>query len=262
MNKILKTDINVFKKNITPGERTQQIISDADIRSNYLPKTVTIEDIDFEIDRQFKEDNFALILQDEVPDRQLVPSIFLSNERWGEFSKTWKLVDQDKNISPPYITIKKVPNFKQGTYSGEKFNIPNKRSFTYITVPYFENGGFGYEVYSIPQPTAIDLTYEIRLFTKFTEDVNAFVQMFMKNFNSLQYYIKVNGQFFRVTMEETFDNEDSVEIEKDKYHVSIQTISVKGYLQDEKDFKMVKSYNRVGLNIKTDDGTSLGQINT
>ncbi len=259
-NKKFKSDIEVFNKHTSPQQREEQIISDADIKSNYLPKSISIEDIDIEIDRQFKEDKFMLILEDEPDDRQLVPSIFLTNERWGEFSKTWQLMDQDKNIAPPFITINKIPNYSQGSYAGVKWNIPNGK-FPYIKVPYYEHGGFGYEVYSVPQPTAIDLTYEIRFFTRYAIDVNEFVELFAINFNSLQYYIKVNGQYFRVIMEESFSDESTVEtIDQDKYYVSVQTIRVMGYILKEKDFKVVKSYNRTGITTKSaDDGSLLNK---
>lgn len=244
-----KNNTPVFDKLNTPNQNVENIISNSDLKSNYLPKTIKIEDIDQGVNDLFQDNNdFQLVLDDEVNNRETVPAFFMSNERWAEFNKTWIIIDQDKNVSFPIVTIFRKPEMKKGTYAGEKYSIPNRPVFTYLKVPTYEDGFYGYDMYQIPQPVAIDITYEVRLFTKYTQDVNKFVEMFLTNFNSLQYYINVNGHYFRIIMEETFGDEGTMEeIEGDRYHVPLQTFTVKGYIQDEKHFKLVKSYSRLGI---------------
>jgi hypothetical protein len=43
-----------------------------------------------------------------------VPVIFLTIQRWVEFSKTWQFSDKYKNISLPFITIIRKPDIQQG----------------------------------------------------------------------------------------------------------------------------------------------------
>lgn len=241
-----KTDTEVINKLNSPSEQSDKYLGEQFDKSLYLPKTVNIEDIDISVFEMFENEDFSIYVEDEELGDLKVPVFYLTNERWGDFSKTWVLSDQDKNIVPPFITITRLRNPKKGTYAGTKYNIPNKRSFTYVNVPTFENGRYGYDIYSVPQPVAIDLQYEINLYTRYTVDVNQFLTCFTKNFSSLQYYIKVNGHFFRLTMEESFGDESTVDsVDGNRYYNPKQTITVYGYLLDEKDFKIIKSYNAI-----------------
>lgn len=241
-----KTDTKVIEKLNSPFEQTEQHLNDQFDKSLYLPKTVTISDIDNALFSIFNDGDFNIVVEDEELGNLKVPVFYLTNERWGDFSKTWVLADQDKNIVPPFITITRLRNPKQGTYAGVKFNIPNRRMFTYVNVPTFENGKYGYDIYSVPQPTAIDLQYEINLYTRYTVDVNKFIEVFLKNFNSLQYYINVNSHNFRCICEESFSDESTVDsLDGNRYYNPKQTITVLGYLLDENDYKVIKSYKDV-----------------
>lgn len=241
-----KTDTEVIKKLTSPSEQEENYLNDQFDKSFYLPKTIDIADIDNSVFEMFDKGDFAIYVEDEELGTQKVPAFYLTNERWGDFSKTWVLSDQDKNIVPPFITITRLRNPKQGTYAGSKFNIPNRRTFTYVNVPTFENGRYGYDIYSVPQPVAIDLQYEINLYTRYTVDVNEFIKCFTKNFSSLQYYVTINGHYIRIIMEESFSDESTVDsIDGNRYYNPKQTITVKGYLLDEKDFKVIKSYNSI-----------------
>ncbi len=260
MSKKHKTNIDVFNKLKTPQQRTEELIQETDPKTVYLPKSIRIEDIDTQFFDTFENGKFILYLEDEISsERQKVPAFFMSNERWAEFSKTWKFSNQDKNVIPPYITVRRG-EIKKGTYAGTKNTIPNRRTFTYVTVPYYENGRNGYEIYSIPQPTAIDITYEIKLFSRYMGDVNAYIELFLKNFSDLQFYIKVNEHFMRCEREDVFGSEGTLEnIDGDRYHVSTQTIRVMGYLQDANDFQMVKSFNRIKTITKDDQNNTLNE---
>lgn len=243
MAKKLKNDTKVYKEK-EGRERVEEIMQNSDQKSLYLPKSISIKDID---DHFFQMiDNGVLKLSlDGYKDRTDVPTIFMTNERWGEFSKTWKYVDIDKNLPPPYITVRRE-TIEPGTYIGVKYNIPNNKTFSYIKVPTFKDRIQGYDIYKIPQPTAIDITYDVRLFTKYLVDVNDFYSLYLKNYASRQLYLNVNGHYFTTLLDDNFDNEDSVEdIDGDKYLVKIFNITVKGYLIDERDFIKIEAINRI-----------------
>jgi hypothetical protein len=55
-------------------------------------------------------------------DGKAVPTFYLDNDRWGEFSKTWKFMDNDKNVPTPYITVRRIDK-QAGTRLGTKYRI-------------------------------------------------------------------------------------------------------------------------------------------
>jgi hypothetical protein len=66
-------------------------------------------------------------------DGEVVPVIFLTIQRWTEFSKTWQFSDKYKNIELPFITVVRKPDIQQGQNQAGLWNIPGNRSYTYST---------------------------------------------------------------------------------------------------------------------------------
>lgn len=251
MNKKFKSNTKIIPKLSNQKDRVEEILANSDTNSTNLPKKVEIEDMDNAVFSMLEEGKFKMVI-----DGKDVPVIYLTNERWGEFEKTWKLADQDKNLVPPYITVRQISRGR-GTYVGDKYNIPNKKMFTYMKVAKFENDKYGYDIYQIPQPSAIDLGYEIRLFSRYIQDVNEFVETFVDNYSALQFYVNVNGHYFRTEMNEEIEQENTVDnIDGDRYYNPIATIKLKGYLQKEKDFKVIQSYQRTVTNTRVGDDTN------
>ena len=232
-----KNNINVYKKK--EGKyRVEELMGMSDYKSTYLPKKISIEDIDGSIYDLINDGALKLTI-----DGNEVPVIFMTNERWGEFSKTWKYLDDDKNVLPPFITLK-VMDIQRGTYLEERYTIPQKKRFTYLKVPTFEDGAYGFDIYKIPQPTAIDITYEVRLLTRYKEDVNTFIEMYFNRYTDGQYYININGHYINTSMVDTSpDNKEDVDGEK--FYMQIVNLKVKGYLQNPEDFEVTKSINRI-----------------
>ena len=119
--------------NITPhkqglGQR-QSILDDIANKGTYLPKGILHEDMDGELVNYIDTD-IDLSLAGEK-----VPVIFLTTQRWAEFSKTWQYTDIDKNIKLPFITVVRKPDAQQGTNYAGTFNIPGRPTFTYMKVP-------------------------------------------------------------------------------------------------------------------------------
>lgn len=256
LKKKFKNNTPVFERLRSPFQVSNDILANTDLNTTNLPQSISIEDIDTGVFNEFINDGpFVLTVEDEVDNREVIPAFFLSNQRWAEFSKTWTLLDQDKNVSMPFITITRKPDLKRGTYVNGRSTIPNRAAFTYCKVPFYENGRYGYDVYKIPQPIAVDISYEVRLYTTMMADVNIFIEKFLMNFSSLQHYVKINGHDMRITCEEAFGDEGTMDnLESDRFHVSMQTITIKGRLLNANEFKVVQSYNRTVVNIK--DGNS------
>jgi hypothetical protein len=65
----------------------------------------------------------------------------------------------------PFITILRKPDIQQGQNQAGLWNIPGRRTYTYMKVPTWDGARSGVDLYKVPQPVSVDLTYEIRIFT-------------------------------------------------------------------------------------------------
>ena len=127
--------INVGTKYLKYGfDRIAELMAKTDVDTKYLPRTILLEDLDQALNDYVELDGMQLTI-----DGKLVPTFYLDNDRWGEFSKTWKFVDNDKNVPTPYITIRRIDK-QAGTRLGTKYRIPQPRKFRYINVPILDNG--------------------------------------------------------------------------------------------------------------------------
>ena len=156
----------------------------------------------------------------------------------------WLITDGEHNILPPVITIKRGAIVK-GDYSGVKWNIPGMPKFVYQRVPTFENGLYGYDLYKIPQPYAVNIAYEVRFVARYSRDINKFVQNLLKAFAGDQFYINVKGYYTRYSIESTELSDNLDELESDRLFIMNIRINASGYLQDERNFEVTKAYNRV-----------------
>lgn len=216
-------------------DRIEELMINTDKKTNYLPRTISFEDIDIEIFNKFKNGDFNLIL-----DGKIVPTFYLENERWGEFSKTWVFMDEDKNVPTPYITIRRIGK-EPGTRLGTKYRIPQPRNFRYLDVPILDEGQVINLRFKIPEPVNVDLLYEVRLFTFYREYINIYDELFMRNFASRQSYVWVKGMPFPVHLESTEEANSIENINGERFYVSIYNIRALSYIQNEKEFEIVKT---------------------
>lgn len=251
--KKFKNDLDVHKKEKSPLERELELIQNSNTNSNFLPKPLGFEDVDSSVFKEFFDGDLSIEI-----DGKKVPVAILNTERWYEFSQTWSFSDEDKNLLMPYITFRRV-NTKRGEYSGVKWSIPNRKTFLYSKIPIFENGFYGYEVYKVPQPIPVDFFYEVRLFTKYMEDVNTFNKMMFKQFAGQQHYINVKGQYFRIIQEDNDENNTNENIDGDRFYNPIFKIKCMAYILDETEFEITKTKFRITnqFNFKDSNDTIL-----
>ena len=114
-------------------DRIEELMRLTDVSTKYLPRTILLEDLDQSLFDYVNDTGMKLII-----DNKIVPPFYLDNDRWGEFSKTWKFVDNDKNVPTPYITVRRIDKQK-GTRLGTKYRIPQPRKFRYMDVPILDN---------------------------------------------------------------------------------------------------------------------------
>jgi len=220
-------------------EERKQYLDDINYKGTFLPKSVSYEDIDQGF-IDFLDKDLDLNINGEK-----VPVIFLSMQRWAEFSKTWELSDEYRDISVPFITIVRKPNPQEGTIHNSLWNIPGVPVFSYIKVPTWDGNRKGVDIYKIPQPIAVDLNYEVRFFTNKMREINKMNNLMLKKFSARQHYLSPNGHYMPLHMENVVDESTNAEFQKRRFYVQLYELLLRGYTQDENDYKIVPAINRI-----------------
>ncbi len=241
-----RNNININPSKIGP-EKREEMLADISNNGTFLPKSVSEEDMDRTF-IDFITNDLTITI-----DGQKIPVIFLTIQRWSEFSKTWKFTDKNKDIELPFITIVRKPDIQVGTNQAGLWNIPNDRTYTYMKVPTWDGSRKGMDLYKIPQPTSVDITYEVRLFTNRMKDINKLNTKIHKKFNSRQAYIKVNGHPMPVHLETLGDESNIDDFENRRFYVQLFEMKLLGYIMEAEDFEVVPTINRVYTFIELDE---------
>jgi hypothetical protein len=248
MPKGYKTNININPGKIGP-ERRQEILDGIADKGTYLPRGVMEEDMDETfIDFVHNDKRLSLTI-----DGVKVPVIFLTIQRWIEFTKTWQFSDKYKDIQLPFITIIRKPDIQQGQNQAGLWNIPGDRTYTYMKVPTFDGIRRGIDLYKVPQPTSVDLVYEVRLFTNKMKDLNKFNNKVQRAFQSRQCYINVNGHPMPLHLETIGDESNIDDFENRRFYVQMFEMKLLGYILDEEDFEIVPTLNRTMVAVEVDE---------
>lgn len=243
-----RNNINIHNQKIGP-DRRQEILDGISAGGTFLPKSVLEEDMDQAFIEFLKKDERMII----SIDGKKVPVIFLTIQRWTEFTKTWEFTDEFKNIEMPFITVVRRPDIQQGQNQAGLWNIPGNRTYTYMKVPTWDGIRHGVDLYKIPQPTSVDITYEVRLFTNRMKDLNKFNRTIQKAFQSRQCYINANGHPMPLHLENIGDESNIDDFENRRFYVQSFEIKLVGYVMDSEDFEVVPTINRVISTIELDE---------
>jgi hypothetical protein len=220
-------------------ERRQELLEDITDKGTYLPKGVLHADLDKGM-LDFVKDTLELVV-----DSKKVPTIdrIITNQSWSQFTQTWDFQDLDKNITLPFIATLRAPEVKYGTNNAGRANIPERKQFFYYTVPTWDGQRKGADVYKIPQPIPVDLTFTIKLFCNRMREVNEFNKIMMQKFTSKQAYTQIKGHYIPMTLE-SVEDESVKDLEKRKYYISSYKINMMGLLIDEDEFEVSPAITR------------------
>lgn len=237
------------KVDITPSkilrDRVIEINDMKDINSTFFPSSITIEDLDKGFFEFINDSAVNLSI-----DGKKVPVIYLANERWAEFEKTWSFSDENEQPIMPFITLRRPDSPKPGTSDITKYNIPQGRKFTYTKVPTFNNNVEGIDIYRIPQPVAVDLIFELSIFTHYLIDLNSLAEKILTVFSARQAYQIIKGHYIPIVLN-TISDESSLEgVDDQRFYLQKYTLMLKGYIIDEDDFEILKGNRRIILTKK------------
>lgn len=233
MKKFYKNNIDLNLYNPDPLERRKDIIKEIINHSDYLPKTLRYEDIDTSF-KEWVENNINITLDDV----KLPTMVLYSNQRFSEYSQTWKYTDENNNIRLNFKTVTRENNPSHGTILGDTYNIPGNRFYTFKSVPAVDESGKKYRIdYKMRQPTPVDFSYKVSIMTNKYTIINEFNEIINRIFNAKQSYISPNGHYMSITLE-NINDESEYNIEDRQFFSQTVLMKVKGYILMENDFKI------------------------
>jgi hypothetical protein len=213
----------------------------------FLPQRIGFLDIDKGIYEFIKGLNLSI--SDENGILRSVPVIFNSQELWAERRMNWKAMrnENGEEITRPFMVISRV-GAEQGT-SPLKFTIPNKKKFTFVKVPKTDGTLKGYDLYKIPQPTYVDIKYELVFVTTYVVDANEYYEkIFRDGFSNNQGYMNINGYWTSSRIDAPSESRQE-EISSEKVYEITFPITVFGKLVDPTQFERVNTINKVQIKI-------------
>lgn len=242
-NLILPTKYKSFRGNRLRKSYQNTILE----KSPIFPKSLEYDDIDNAV-FEFVDKNIDISVNGK-----LVPTYTLySNQRFSEYTQMWEHTDENGNLYLDFKTINREKNPSLGGNQGEKWNIPGRRKYTLLQREVLEdNGTECYEIYTMTQPYAVDLTYTISFVTTTNDNLNKFNQKINKLFAPRQCYIRPNGHYIPMVIQEVSD-ETSYSISERKFYVQTVGIKVMAYIIEPEDFEVKKFPKRVNTIMEGD----------
>ena len=211
-----------------------------------LPRGIDFVDLDNGFVEWVKSDLNTVI------EGEPVPVSFLTAQRWTEFTKTWQNSDKYKNIKIPFISVVRKPEVQPGT-NPQDFNIPFKDYRIPVSViPTWDGNKKGADVYLIPQPVGVDLTYTVRFFTYRMSELNVLNEKVLSMFASAQAYVNIKGHYFPIMLESVGDESTITDLEGKRYYVQTYELKMMAYILDEDKFEIRPGLERAILSYEID----------
>lgn len=220
--------------------RREELLDKINKDGTFLPKSILHADLDGGMLDFVKSDLKTVVSGKVIP----MIDILITTQNWSQFAQTWDIQNLDKNVEPPFITVVRIPEVKYGTNPSTVYNIPNRKQYFYAQVPTWDGQRNGMDVYKIPQPVPVDLTYQVKIVCNRMRELNAFNKVVIEAFASRQAYVNIKGHYIPIIMNSITD-ESVNEIEKRKYYVQSYEFTMLGFLIDEDEFEVSPAISRV-----------------
>ena len=235
-----------IKKNIPLTEsktllpRRRELLEKINKDGTYLPKSLLHADLDRGF-LDFVKDELKVVVEGKT-----IPTvdIIITTQNWANFTETWNFQNIDKNAEPPFITTIRQPEVKFGTNPSLLYNIPNRRQYFYAQVPTWDGQRNGMDVYTIPQPVPVDITYSVKIICNRMRELNKLNQVILEKFASRQAYAVIKGHYIPIVMGNITD-ESVMEVEKRKYYIQSYEFTMLGFLIDEDEFEVSPAITRL-----------------
>jgi hypothetical protein len=223
----------------TLSARREQLLEYINKDGTYLPNSVLHADLDKGMLEFVKEELRTVVSGKVVP----TVDVLITTQNWSQFTETWNFVDSDFNVSPPFITTVRNPEVKYGSNPALLYTIPNRKQYYYATVPTWDGQRKGMDIYTIPQPVPVDITYSVKFICNRMRELNELNKNVLQKFSSRQAYTFIKGQYVPIILQNISD-ESVVDLDKRKYYVQSYEFLMMGYLIDEEEFEVKPAISR------------------
>jgi hypothetical protein len=235
--KIVKPTLPLKNQKILYGRR-EELLSYITKDGTYLPKSLLHDDLDRGM-LDFVKNTLEMSTSGaRVP----VVDIIITSQNWSQFTETWNFRDLDSNVDLPFITVIRQPEVKYGS-NPLIYNIPNRKQFLFAVVPTWDGNRRGADVYTIPQPIPVDITYQVKIMCNRMRELNQFNKIVMQNFASRQAYAFIKGHYIPILLDSVSD-EDVMDLEKRKFYIQTYNFTMLGILIDEEEFEVKPAISR------------------
>jgi len=167
----------------------------------------------------------------------------LTLQRWGEFANTWTFANEDRNVELPFIVVVRKPDVQYGSNPSLQYTIPDRKQFHFAKVPTWDGVRKGMDVYTIPQPVPVDITYDVKIVSNRMRELNTFNRKVMQKFTSRQAYTFVKGHYIPIVMTSLSD-ESVIDTENRRYYQQNYQFQLQGFLIDEEEFEVKPAVTR------------------
>ncbi len=221
-------------------ERRQELVDKINKDGTFLPKSILHADLDGGFLDFVKNDLKTIVSGKVIPN----VDILLTTQNWAQFTQTWDFQNIDKNVEPPIITVIRNPEVKYGTNPSTLYTIPNRRQYFYAQVPTWDGQRSGMDIYKIPQPVPVDITYSVKIICNRMRELNQFNKVVLEKFSSRQAYTQIKGHYIPIIMNNISD-ESVMDVEKRKYYIQSYEFTMLGFLIDEDEFEVSPAITRL-----------------
>ena len=224
-------------------ERRQELLDRITKSDTYLPDSILHDDLDGGM-LDFIKTNFVVVSDGaQIP---IIPKI-LTIQRWGEFANNWEFSDDDGNVKVPFIAIIRKPDVQPGTNPVTQRTIPDRRTFHYASVPTWNGTQIGADIYKMPQPVAVDITFEVTIVCHKFRDLNKFNKIVLQKFSSRQAYTSVKGHYIPIVLEGIEDNSPVDTVDGRRFYIQNYKFVMLGILIDSEEFEVKPAISRFFL---------------
>lgn len=213
-----------------PIERRENLVKEALKDSTPLPQTLEYVDIDTEFKRWVEED-----LAISYEDKELPTIALFSTQRFSEYMESWENNDDQKNLMLNFKVVTRENNPQPGTLHDKNMNVAGDRTYLMKRVVMQDKNGRIYNLdYRMRQPFCVDLIYTISIVTNKYQLLNEFNMLINKQFRAIQCYIRPNGHYIPMKLENISD-ESEYSMDDRQYFLQSFQIRVMAYIIQKDD---------------------------
>ena len=125
--------------------------------------------------------------------------------------------------------------------------IPDRSTFHYASVPTWNGSQMGADIYKMPQPVAVDISFDVTIVCTKFRDLNKFNKIVLQKFSSRQAYTSVKGHYVPIILDTIEDNTPMDTMDGRRFYIQNYKFTMLGFLIDSDEFEVKPAVSRMFL---------------